>query len=121
MSFRERLVFWLGRGNLDLPLRRLEPVRDEVEVDGEGEAEVEAGSGPRRYFADCLGGGLGWATLGVRRDCAKKLTGPSRSLTEGTVGPSDEGGDEEVVDVVVEEAGWVLGGGALVELCFELG
>ena len=46
MSFRDRLVFWLGRGNLDLPLWRLEPVRDEVEVDGEGEAEVEARSGP---------------------------------------------------------------------------
>ncbi len=30
-------------------------------------------------------------------------------------------GDEDEVDVAVEEAGWVLGGGALVELCFELG
>ncbi len=62
----------------------------------------------------------------MRRDCAVKLTGPSRSLTEGTVGPKralipEEAGDEDVVDVVVEEAGWVLRGRALVELCFELG
>ncbi len=59
MSFREHLVFWFGRGNLDLPLRRLEPVRDNVEGDGEGEVEIEAGIGPRRDFADCLGRGLG--------------------------------------------------------------
>ncbi len=71
MSFRDRLVFWLGRGNLDLPLWCLEPVRDEVEVDGEGETEVEARIGPRRDFMDCLGWGLGRAPLGQRRDCAE--------------------------------------------------
>ncbi len=40
MSFRDRLVFWLGRENLDLPLWYLDPVQDEVEVDGEGETKV---------------------------------------------------------------------------------
>ena len=71
MSFRECLVIWLGRGNLDLPLWCLEPVRDDVEVDGEGETEVEAGIGPRRDFADCLDWGLGEATLGLKQDWSK--------------------------------------------------
>ena len=68
VSFRERLVFWFGLLYLNLPLDRLEPVPDKVGGDVEVEVALAVGMGPKRSLADLLGGDLGGATLGARRD-----------------------------------------------------